>query len=59
MKKLRIVAIFFLLLVVVFFSQVRLGVLTGLFLRTCWTGAPSTPRRGALALVTPRPARAA
>lgn len=56
MKKLRIVAIVFFLLVVVFFSQIRLGFITGLFLRDMLDGSTlHAPERGALAWVTAAP----
>jgi dienelactone hydrolase len=56
MKKLRIVAIVFVLLVVVFFSQIRLGLLTALFLWDMLDGGTlHAPERGALAWVTAAP----
>lgn len=57
MKKLIIGFVGLALLVVIFFSQIRLGVLTALFLRDMLdSGTVHAPERGALAWVTPAPA---
>jgi dienelactone hydrolase len=57
MKKRFIILAAFALLVVVFFSQIRLGLLTALFLRDVLdVGTVHAPERGALAWVTPAPA---
>ncbi len=57
MKKRFIILAALAILVVVFFSQIRLGLLTALFLRDMLDSGPvHAPERGALAWVTPAPA---
>lgn len=56
MKKLLVAIAFFLLVLLIFFSQIRLGVLTALFIRDVLDEVTvSTPHRGALSWVTATP----
>ncbi|HEX9445405.1 MAG TPA: alpha/beta fold hydrolase [Candidatus Binatia bacterium] len=58
MRKLLIAAAALLLLFIVFFAQIRLGLITALFIRDMLDGgAVSAPDRGALGWVTPAPAK--
>ena len=56
MKKLLVAIAFFLLVLLIFFSQIRMGVLTALFIRDVLDEVTvSTPHRGALSWVTATP----